>query len=81
MSRQLKPGQRVRVSARNRVARYQPGDTGTVLRSSVSPTTGERHYTVAMDMDDPPPAGPSLPRGRSRPTTKSRGNGFRRRQA
>jgi hypothetical protein len=57
MSRQLQPGQRVRVTVRNRVARYQPGDTGTVLRSSVSPTTGERHYTVAMDLDDPAASG------------------------
>jgi hypothetical protein len=53
MARALKPGQRVRVTVSNRVARYQPGDTGTVLRSSVSATTGERYYTVAMDLDDP----------------------------
>jgi hypothetical protein len=57
MSRELKPGQRVRVTVRNRVARYQPGDTGTVLRSSVSPATGERYYTVAMDIDDPAATG------------------------
>jgi hypothetical protein len=57
MTRELKPGQRVRVTVRNRVAHYQPGDTGTVLRSSVSPTTGKRHYTVAMDMDDPAASG------------------------
>ena len=57
MSRQLKPGQRVRVTVRSRAARYQPGDTGTVLRSSVSATTGERFYTVAMDMDDPAASG------------------------
>jgi hypothetical protein len=56
MSRQLKPGQRVRVTVRNRLARYQPGDTGTVLRSSVA-VTGERHYTVAMDIDDPATGG------------------------
>ena len=56
MSRQLKPGQRVRVTLRSRAARYQPGDTGTVLRSSVS-VTGERSYTVAMDMDDPAASG------------------------
>ena len=56
MSRQLKPGQRVRVTVRNRVTRYQPGDTGTVLRSSVS-ATGERSYTVAMDLDDPAGSG------------------------
>jgi hypothetical protein len=57
MTRELKPGQRVRVIVRSRVARYQPGETGTVLRSSVSPTTGERHYTVAMDMDGPAAGG------------------------
>jgi hypothetical protein len=56
MSRQLKPGQRVRVTLRSRAARYQPGDTGTVLRSSVS-VMGERSYTVAMDMDDPAASG------------------------
>jgi hypothetical protein len=57
MSRELKPGQRVRVTVRNRVARYQPGDTGTVLRSSVLATTGQRYYTVAMDIDDPAASG------------------------
>jgi hypothetical protein len=57
MTRELKPGQRVRVTVRNRLARYQPGETGTVLRSSVSPTTGERHYTVAMDLDGPATSG------------------------
>ena len=56
MSRQLQPGQRVRVTMRNRAARYQPGDTGTLLRSSVS-ATGERFYTVAIDMDDPATSG------------------------
>jgi hypothetical protein len=56
MTRELKPGQRVRVTVRNRVARYQPGETGTVLRSSVS-VTGKRSYTVAMDMDDPAASG------------------------
>jgi hypothetical protein len=57
MSRELKPGQRVRVTVRNRVARYQPGDTGTVLRSSVLATTGQRYFTVAMDIDDPTASG------------------------
>jgi hypothetical protein len=53
MSRELKPGQRVRVTVRNRVARYQPGDTGTVLREVMLSMRGERSYTVAMDKDDP----------------------------
>jgi hypothetical protein len=57
MSRALQKGQRVRVSVRNRVARYQPGDTGTVLRSSVLATTGQRYFTVAMDIDDPAASG------------------------
>jgi hypothetical protein len=53
MRRELKPGDRVRVTVRNRVARYQPGDKGTVLRESTSSMRGERSYTVAMDKDDP----------------------------
>jgi hypothetical protein len=31
--------------------------TGTVLRASLSATTGERYYTVAMDIDDPAASG------------------------
>jgi hypothetical protein len=57
MRRELKPGQRVRVTVRNRVARYQPGDSGTVLWSSLSAATGVRYYTVAMDIDDPAASG------------------------
>jgi hypothetical protein len=57
MSDELKPGQRVRVTVRNRMAGYQPGDKGTVLRSSASDTTGERYYSVAMDKDDPTASG------------------------
>ena len=64
MSRELKPGQRVRVTVRNRVARYQPGDTGTVLRSSVLATTGQRYYTVTMDIDDPAARASRLRAGR-----------------
>ena len=54
---ELTPGQRVRVTVRNSVAGYQPGDKGTVLRASVSAATGERNYTVAMDKDGPDATG------------------------
>jgi hypothetical protein len=57
MSRPLKPGDRVRVTLHNRLAGYQPGDKGTVVRLSVSAATGERYYTVAMDKDDPTASG------------------------
>ncbi len=52
MNSELKTGDRVRVTARNRMAGYQPGDRGTVLRASTSALYGERDYTVAMDKDD-----------------------------
>jgi hypothetical protein len=54
---ELKAGQRVRVTSRNRVAGYQPGDKGTVLRTSISAATGDRYYTVAMDKDSPDATG------------------------
>jgi hypothetical protein len=54
MSRALKAGDRVRVTIRNRIAGYGPGDKGTVLREpSTATITGERYYTVAMDKDGP----------------------------
>ena len=52
MSRELQRGQRVRVTARNRLAGYQPGDKGTVLRMSTATLNGEHYYSVAMDKDD-----------------------------
>ena len=52
MSRELQRGQRVRVTVRNRLAGYQPGDKGTVLRVSTSTLNGEHSYSVAMDKDD-----------------------------
>jgi hypothetical protein len=52
MNRPLQPGDRIRVTIRNRMAGYQPGDKGTVLRVATSATTGERYYTVAMDKDN-----------------------------
>jgi hypothetical protein len=57
MSDELKAGQRFRVAARYRIAGYQPGDKGTVLRSSISAATGERYYTVEMDKDGPDATG------------------------
>jgi hypothetical protein len=52
MSRALQKGQRFRVTERNRVAGYQPGDKGSVLRASVMAATGARYDTVAIDKDD-----------------------------
>jgi hypothetical protein len=57
MSGALKVGDRVRVTGRNRLAYFQPGDKGTVLRFSESAVTGERYYVVAMDIDDPTASG------------------------
>jgi hypothetical protein len=51
MSHPLKSGDRVRVTVLNRMAGYQPGDKGTVLRASTASATGERYYTVAMNKD------------------------------
>jgi hypothetical protein len=53
MSYQLMPGERVRFAVRNRMAGYQPVDTGTVLRVAESSVNGERYYTVPMDKDGP----------------------------
>ena len=52
MSRELKPGDRVRVTVRNRMYGYHPGDKGTVLREAVAGPSGARYYVVAMDKDD-----------------------------
>jgi hypothetical protein len=57
MSRALQKGQRVRVSVRNHLAGYQPGDKGTVLREVTLSMRGERSYTVAMDKDGPAKSG------------------------
>jgi hypothetical protein len=54
MNRASRAGDRVRVTIRNRVAGYAPGDRGTVVREpSTATITGERYYTVAMDKDGP----------------------------
>ncbi len=57
MSNPFKPGDRVRVTIRNRMAGYRPGHKGTVLQASSVGMTGERYYTVAMDKDDPTHSG------------------------
>jgi hypothetical protein len=48
----LKPGDRVRVTNRNRMHGYQPGDKGTVLRELTAGPSGAYYYVVAMDKDD-----------------------------
>ncbi len=57
MSHPLKPGDRVRVTSRNRMAGYHPGDKGSVLRVSTASATGAHYYVVAMDKDDPAKSG------------------------
>jgi hypothetical protein len=57
MSRKHKPGDRVRITAENRVPGYQPGDRGIVLREVVSTARGALYYAVAMDKDDPTKSG------------------------
>jgi hypothetical protein len=51
MSRTLNAGDRVRVTVRNRVPGYQPGDKGTVLRGPKSPDGDPPYYIVVMDKD------------------------------
>jgi hypothetical protein len=52
MSDQLKPGDRVRVTERNRVQGYEAGDKGMVQAVASSPAIGDQlHYQVAMDRD------------------------------
>ena len=44
MSTSLNAGDRVRVTGRNRMAGYQPGDKGTVVRGASNATiTGKRY--------------------------------------
>jgi hypothetical protein len=57
MSRELKPGQRVRVTVRNRMSGYQPGDKGSVPREVADGPSGTHYYVVAMDKDDPTKSG------------------------
>ena len=52
MTNRLKARDRVHVTDRNRLAGYQSGVKGTVLRVATSATAGRRYFTVAMDKDD-----------------------------
>jgi hypothetical protein len=52
MSRELKVGTRVRLTARNRLHGYQAGDKGTVLREAISTPRGTLYYLIAMDRDE-----------------------------
>lgn len=53
MSDQLKPGDRVRVTERNRVQGYQAGEKGMVQAVASIPAIGDQlHYQVAIDRDD-----------------------------
>jgi hypothetical protein len=49
MSGELKPGDRVRVTVRNRMAGYQPGDKGRILGGPHVPLGGHPYYLVAME--------------------------------
>lgn len=49
----LKVGDRVRLTKRNRLAGYQPGDKGTVIRVPKAAPGGQPYYIVAMDRDGP----------------------------
>ena len=53
----LKRGDRVRVTGRNRMYGYQPGDKGTVLRDVVTGPSGTCYFVVAMDKDQPDASG------------------------
>jgi hypothetical protein len=53
MSRELNPGDRVRVTVANRRHGYQPGETGTVTHAPNVPVHEEPYYIVAMDKDGP----------------------------
>ena len=54
MSRELKRGDRVSVTARRRVEGYQPGDKGVVLEApAVYAGASDTSYVVAMDKGGP----------------------------
>ena len=52
MEREFKLGDCVRVTGRNRMHGYQPGDKGMVLRRVVTGPSGACYYVVVMDKDD-----------------------------
>ena len=51
MSPNLKPGDRVRVTASNHMHGYQAGDKGTVVQGPMDSADDTRCYHVAMDTD------------------------------
>lgn len=51
MSDELKVGDRVRLTADDRVQGYHLGDTGTVRRGPCPLAWGEPYYVVAMDKE------------------------------
>jgi hypothetical protein len=54
MNRELKMGDRVRVTPGSRVKGYQPGDKGVVLEGpTVYAGASDTSYVVAMDKDGP----------------------------
>jgi hypothetical protein len=54
MSRELKMGDRVRVTPRSRVKGYQAGDKGVVLEGPTAYAgASDTSYVVAMDKDGP----------------------------
>jgi hypothetical protein len=53
MSDELRPGVRVKVTARCCLSGYSPGDKGTVRRADYEPVTGGRFYVITMDRDGP----------------------------
>jgi hypothetical protein len=56
-TRGLNPGERVRLTVRNRMHGYQPGDKGLMLRELAAGPGGTRYYLVRMDKDDPTKSG------------------------
>jgi hypothetical protein len=52
-TRYLKPGDRVRLTTRQRTRDCQPGDTGMVLRELYTSPKGTCYYLVRMDKDEP----------------------------
>jgi hypothetical protein len=54
MNRELKMGDRVRVTLRSRVKDYRPSDKGVVLEGpTVYAGASDTSYVVAMDKDGP----------------------------
>jgi hypothetical protein len=53
----LKKGDRVRVTGRNRMYGYRPGDKGTIVSEAVRAPSGTRYYLVAMVKDNHAHAG------------------------